>query len=348
MTNIEKRAGAIRQGAWDADDPLYQKAFAQPAPVDDQLNALLSTPAGKDAMRRAEQIAANEGVNITEQPSFEVMNYAKRGLDSVLNDNRSPLSGKLDLEGDPVAQSVNSVLQRFKGRLDELNPDYAAARQAYQTGIEPRTALNLGYKELPRGNVPERQFTEAMSRIAPENLPEAQRGYATAMADAVDRQRLAVNPYNTVHGSPLQQAKVAALFPDGADKFAQTANLERDMQKTLLETIGGSPTQARRMADETFDSGLSPSSIMEFATAPKLSIAKRVGRWASDTITTGGQGKADEIAPALFNTDTSAVLQYLDDLMRKDAEMAARRRAYGKAGGLFGFPAAAGLVSAGQ
>lgn len=550
VTNIEKRAGAIRQGAWDAADPLYQKAFAQSAPEDDVLRELLNRPTGRKALASAQQIAMDEGKNPSaieyflndagsspivddagrygtgaigdpseqlsrytlrgwngspvskrgpidlsgwvrlsgglrdqngelshmgltnaprrgmhlvgqearfgpvinnadgmklddaalsaweagyfpnhterpsvnefldalrgthegwnrhfkaddlaeianfedslaqtqtargirfetgkvpvsdksvdagpdrpfaplsaynmqkvERPTVETLDLIKRGLDQQLNQYRNPITRDLVLEGNPEAQAVNTLLNQFKGRVDNLVPEYAAARKAYQTGIEPRTALNLGYKELPRGNVPERQFTEALSRLAPENLPEAQRGYATAMADAVDRQRLAVNPYNTVYGSPLQQSKVSALFPDGASKFAQTANLERDMQKTLVETIGGSPTQARRMADETFDTGLSPSSIMEFATAPKLSIAKRVGRWAGDTITTGGQGKADEIAPALFNTDTTAVLQYLDDLMRKDAEMTARRRAYGKAGGLFGFPAAAGLVSAGQ
>lgn len=461
ITNIEERAAQIRQQARAASQPLYDEAYAQPAPFDKQIDDLLNTPAASDAARRAYDIALNSGKNpaeldtlmarasrpanmvgdtplrgvapanvaddgkiyvgpaggshfqVTERfpqarftgdtgfvnpkgeyltreealayvngagagvkpssnmpgqldsldyreqarpvpaasPTFESLDLIKKGLDGKLNDYRNPFTRKLDLEGNPEAQSVNDLLQRYKSRLDDLNDPYKQARAAYAENIEPRSALFNG-QSLASNSIPQRQFDSALANMSEKGLPEARRGYATAMADQVAKQRFSTNPYNSVYGSPLQQGKVGAMFPEGAPQFDRQYRLEDDMAATAREALGGSQTQSRNMADQLFqnepanlamDAGIQavtgggvPGATSMLAKAAKFAVDRRnIGLL-------GAEKKATEMAPRLLDTtDPKAVLAYLDDLARKSAEAETRRRAYQQAFGALGLPAAA-------
>jgi hypothetical protein len=278
-------------------------------------------------------------------PTMETLDLVKRGLDQELEPFRNPITRQLNLEGNPKGKAVNDLLQDFRARVDTLNPDYAAARAAYADGIAPRTALKAGYEVLPKGNVPMREFEASLAAMPEAGIPEAQRGYATAMANAVERQRLSSNPYNTVYGSPLQQQKVGALFPDGANDFGRVYGLEGDMAKTAYETIGGSPTAARQQADEIFGNGDVTANALQAITSPKLGLLQLGARKVSDHMRTRGERNAAEMAPVLFNTDPRLALQYLDDLAGKNADMAVRKDAYRRLGGIFGVPAGVGSVA---
>lgn len=362
ITDIEARAAQIRQQASNTARPFYDEAFSRAAPIDEQVGAMLQSPAGKDALRRAYSIAQNEGrdplamgFNLNDQgevvlqqaPSFETLDLVKKGLDGILEGKRNPITGKLDISGDPEAQAVNGLRARLLGKLDEINRPYGQARAAYQDVIKRQNALELGNRTLPRGDLPQRKFDAALATMTDQYMPEAQRGYATAMADTVNRQRLSANPYNAVYGSPLQQGKVGAMFPDGAPRFDRQYQLEGDMSRTATETLGGSPTAARLSADQAFDSGAGQvvSNGLDLATGGKLGLLRRGAQFAGDRIRAGSEARAAQIAPTLYNTDARAVLQYLDDLARKDAEAEVRRRAYAKASGLLGGPAAIGGIS---
>lgn len=306
-----------------------------------------SVPAGPDAPFPPMSAYGEQEVKL---PTMQTLDLVKQALDTRLNSLRNPLTGKLDLEGDKLAGSVNDLLQQFKGRLDDASPDYWAARKTYQEGIAPRTALQQGYGILPKNNVPERQFSAAVDALNERTLPEAQRGYATAMADQVDKVRLSGNPYDAVYGSTLQQQKVAKLFPEGAGDFNRVYGLEGDMAKTATETLGGSPTQRRAMADQTFDAlGPVTDVAIAAATGNPMSLARTALQRVADARRVGmGRAKADGLAPTLFNTDTRAALAYLDDLLRKQEEQRIRREAYQRVGGLLGAPAAIGAVAAAQ
>jgi hypothetical protein len=161
------------------------------------------------------------------------------------------------------------------------------------------------------------------------------------MADTANKARLSADPYNAIYGSPLQQQKVAAMFPGGVPKFDQIYDFERAMAKTRNETLGGSPTAARLSADQLFDSpagqvldtaiqlktggGISPRAIMGIGT--KLADNWRV-RFS--------QQRANELAPLLFNTDTSSIVDYLTQLEPRLVAQQARQAAYSRNGALAG------------
>lgn len=285
-------------------------------------------------------------------PTYQSLDLIKKGLDNELNDFRNPLTQKLQLEGNEEAQAVNDLLQRYKGRLDELNPDYAQARSIYAEKIAPRTALQTGFQRLPNNAIPQRQFDAALGGMDEASLAEARRGYATAMADKVDQVRLANNPYEAVYGSPLQQGKVGALFPEGAPRFDRQYNLERDMAATNTEVLGGSQTQPRKMADEMFK-GVGGDLALDFATGgvpgaqSMLKLGMRTVKDRGQLGLIGARKKADALAPQLFDTsDPNAILSFIDDLVRKQAEEETRKQAYQRTFGLLGVPAGALSVGA--
>lgn len=354
ITDIKQRAADIRRAAQTASEPHYTAAASRAAPVDPELDAMIQTPAGKEALRSAYRLAQNEGrdplsigfdlddqgqVILRQAPSFETLQFTKRGLDAQLAPYRNPITGKLDLEGNPEAQSVAGLARRFNERLGALNEDYAAGNAAYADIIRRRDALNLGH-DLAKGAVPQRQFDAALGRMDDVTLPEVQRGYATAMADEARRMRQGGNPYSAVHGSIDEQAKIAALFPDGANDFSRIHQLERDMAETAKEVIGGSPTASRIGADKAFDD----SAAVDFAVDAmggggvlSPSTAVRMGSKVLGRLQDARRAwKASEIAPSLLDPNPQTGLQFLDDLVRKQAEAETRRRAYATAGELLG------------
>lgn len=65
---------------------------------------------------------------VNRQPSWQTLDYVKRGLDDVLEGCRDKTTGKLAL--DTESKAVNDTLRGLLSRLDTSNPDYAAARAA--------------------------------------------------------------------------------------------------------------------------------------------------------------------------------------------------------------------------
>jgi hypothetical protein len=307
-------------------------------------------------LQKARDLAATEGrdpnslgfdlndqgeVVLRKLPSFETLQYVKRGLDSVVEGHRNPLTGQLDLHGDPLIGAVNNLRDRFNLRLGELNPDYAAGNAEYAKYAQRKDALNLGYNILPKNNVPQRQFDASLAGLNDQTLPEAQMGYATNMADTVDRARLSVNPYDSIYGSTLQQGKVGAMFPEGAPTFGKIYDFEKDMAKTRDETLGGSPTAARTASDQIFDSptGMALDTAIQLKTGGGISpkAVFGIGKKAADVYRLGlSRKRADALAPILFNTDPNATINLLDDLAMRKAQDELRKQAFRRSYGMFG------------
>lgn len=367
ITNIEQRGSDLLSAGDQAAAPSYNLAMNRAAPVDPQLAAMLDTPAGKASLANARTIAANErldpnamGFDLNPQgdvvlksvPSFKTLQLVKRGMDAHLNSFNDQF-GNLNLRGNPLAQSVLDLKNNFNARLGELNPDYAEGNRIWSGFAQRKDALDKGYNVLPNNAVPQRQFDAALSGLTPDTLPEAQMGYATRMADTANKARMTSNPYSSIYGSPLQQQKVAALFPQGADNFGRISSLESDMGKTYREALGGSQTQPRAEADKLFESG--PTNLagdLAFTAAtgtPTPGLIRRgLSTFAGDTFRMGlgksAQRKAEQLGPILLNTDPAASAAYLRNMI----DLAAARKQYmaqaRAAGGMFAAPLAAPFI----
>lgn len=261
--NPNRVAEALTQQARTNAAPLYDAAYAAPGRITPQLESILQTPAGQQALRNAQQIAANErrdpnalgfnaidaegNVALTQSPSMETLDLVKRGLDQVIEGRRDPVTGRLPT-GDPSLSAVTGLRADLVRELDALNPDYAAARAAYAGPAQAREAMESGQGFM---RLAPRDIEDQIGRMGPNQQDMYRLGARTSLADRVEQGRLTTNPYQTVFGSPTAQQRISSVFDEqGVNRFARAYQIENELARTGNEILGGSPTASRLAADQ--------------------------------------------------------------------------------------------------
>lgn len=297
-------------------------------------------------------------------PTFETLDLIKKGFDARIAKAKDAF-GNIDFTGDPELQAVERLRKRFVSGVDRINPDYPKARAEYQKYAKRKEALDSGFK-IASPSIPQRDFDRAVGKVVQydgdfiqvgdRTLPEMQRGYATAMADSVGRARFSANPYASIYGSPNQQERVKALFPQSSD-FDRLYGLERDMSKTVQEVLGGSPTAGRQQADAAFmDSAMGQAMDVGMQAAASgglvspVSLARLAKATVADRLAMGltrkaAEQRANNVAGILFNTDPNWAMNYLDDLAVRQAQDALRKQAFQRRGALLGTSAVVPFVA---
>ncbi len=142
--------------------PLYKKALDRPVAWDNRLQEFLDDPIVKSGIakgvkiQRLESLASGEPFNpvdyaikdfdaagdpiIGDTPNMRTLNVVKKGLDAMVGDAKDPITGRLSEEG----RAIDGVRRAFLTKLDKINPDYAAARQAWAGPTVTQEAFNRG------------------------------------------------------------------------------------------------------------------------------------------------------------------------------------------------------------
>lgn len=333
--------------------PYYDAFRAQPARTSPELEALLATPAGREALTKARTIAANEGrdpnsmgfdldqqgqVVLRQDPSPDTLNFVKRGLDDVVGEYKNPVTGRLDL--DQQGGSVEGLRKNFVAEVDRLYPDtYPQARAAFAGPASEREALQTG-RDMATANP--RDIAPRMQGMTPGQQEQFKLGQRAAMADTVDKVRYSSNPYQNIYGSPVAQQRAATVFgEEPAAAMKQAYDVEQTMGRTAYDTLGGSPTAMRAAADEAFDSPMGTAIDVGFAAATGGGGVSELGRkganWLKDTYRLGAsKKKADQLAPLLFNTNPAETKALIEALTKKSAARDVYVKRARKTGGIFG------------
>lgn len=243
---LELREMAARQAREQAA-PLYEQAYAQPMQVSDEIKSLLATPAGQAALGRAQRIAANERRPFDiENMDMQTLDYAKRGLDDVLEGYRDPVTGRLNL--DTEGRAVEAVRQAFRTELDRLNPAYAAARQAYGDSASLQGATDLGEQFL---TMEADQFARQAGRLNPAERMVAQAGARRAVERAAGTQGAAPGVAQRLASGREQGMRSQALLGENAGAMQQAMQAEREglMAARSINPAQGSVT-ASAMSDQ--------------------------------------------------------------------------------------------------
>jgi hypothetical protein len=367
--NIDAIGEDISRRANAAAGPLYDAARAAPVISTPELQAVLATPAGRRAIAEARTIAANERrdpealgfaldadnnvvlnptLNIADDGSIvqeparqqgytlDTLDLVKRGLDAVLEPNRNPVTRRLDLSGNPLAQSQNTVRQQLLREVDRVNPAYAEARAAFADPARQRMALEQGGKMVDA-------TAEAVER-ATTGLTNAQRaqyalGYRSKLAENLERAVMGGNKVARIVGTPRKQRALGQLFGDepGFERFTNTLADEQLANETYRTVMTGSPT-ANRLAD---DAAIGDPSLAEDVAGKALkgavnggltgmfinglaAVGDRTRRFGAGA--TGNRAR-EEAAALLTETDPDLLVQRLAEGLRQAARMriAARR-----------------------
>lgn len=353
--NMRQESDSLMQQARTAAAPLYDEAYASPARTSDELNALLGTPAGRQALARARTIAANErrdpntlGFDLNDQgetvltrdPSMQTMDYVKRGLDDIIEQYRDPVTQRLTL--DEAGRAINGVRGQLLTELDRLNPAYGAARQAYAGPASAEEALQLGRRSL---NSSAEDIEAATGRMSGAEREQYALGFRTAMADNINRATDGAGQAQRLLGTPRKRQALQAVFggEENFNRFLQTLSDERATTDTYRSVMTGSQTAERMAADaQTSDSGLLESA----AGATLRGVTQPVG-FLGDLIKSLGEvnrfgpGQAgdatrERVAALLSETDPEILRNLAREIRTAAARQQLRKRGVnrvvGKAG----------------
>lgn len=272
---------------------------------------------------RAEERAARLAVERAPAPSqrasvpnftTQSLDYAKRGMDDVIEQYRDPVTGRLTL--DEAGRAQDGVRRQFLQEVDRLNPTYGAARGTYAGPAQARDAMLRG-QDAVTGNP---QVLEMVARDqSPEHLAQMQLGYRSGLMDQASRVRYSSNPFEAVMGSPVAEQRLAAVYPnnENVSRFLRTRDLERDAAQTSNAILGNSRTAQRQLSDQSFAQGEGLAQAADagvnllMGQAPVGAMIRTVtGQKAKDALTMGvgrrAERKAEQLAPLLFNDNPLA------------------------------------------
>jgi hypothetical protein len=199
-------------------------------------------------MAGALHIAAEEGVDpnslgltfnaagdpvFTKVPSWQTLDYIKRGIDDVVEANRDKTTGKLVL--DTLGRATDSTRTQYRNALKALNPSYRAALDTFSDGSASIDAVNRGRKIFTTKPEQTRAFVANMSKSDQEFF---RLGAADALLEKIAKTSVGGDDSKRLVGNSYVQDQLAPLFPR-----------KSDFNKFRHSVIGGSDT-ARRVAED--------------------------------------------------------------------------------------------------
>jgi len=328
ITNIRQQSDALIQQGRNSAEPFYNRAYETPVPSTPELDAVLNTPFGRQAIGRARTIAANERRNPSELnfaldaegnpvmnpfpgrqvaddlaaraeldaaqeayraarngpgdvdaartrianarealrlsqqnlrgapdpnqaasvPTYttQTLDYAKRGMDDILEEQRNQITGRLVL--DEAGRAQNGVRSELLREVDRLNPSYGQARAAYAGPAAERDALALGRDALRMS--PE-DVQVAAGRLTPSQRAQFGLGYRTELSNQIDNRVDGADKVGALIGTPRKRAALSAAMgeSEGLTRFNQRLAAEQAANETYRAVATGSAT-AGRLADD--------------------------------------------------------------------------------------------------
>lgn len=326
----------LRSGARKANGAAYEKAyqfnFGRSQPL--ELDAIQQrVPA--QAMREAMQIAKAEGRPFGEQlvasiddaadqvvfrrtPSMREWDYIQRGLRGATDKAYRAGSGG-------VGTAYKDLRQELLGVLDEVNPDFKAARIGASAAFGAEDALEAGKKfAATRRNTGE--MARAIKGMKPAEKKLFETGFASELVDRLKSPSDSVDVIKQVFGSPEAREKIVMAF--GKNKAAELEAFAR-VEGAMHMTRGslGNSTTARQLAEMTLVGG---------ANVGGTAYGLATGDWryqalvAAGTAARYGKGKVDQrviekIGDLLLSGDPKAMDRIIQNAQASNVYMNALR-----------------------
>lgn len=341
VANPHELADTIMTRARDEAAPLYDAAYAADgaSAFADKVAPLLARPSMRGAIAKAARIAEEEGrdpttlgfdfneagdVVLRRVPSWQTMDYIKRGMDDVLEVYRDKTTGKLVL--DTEGKAIDNTRKSFLAAFDKANPAYGEARAAWAGPVRAIEAMNDGRRAL---NMQADDLQEALRGKSPAEKEMFALGVRRAMAELVESKGDTSNFVHALVGTGKKRAMLARLFGGGENfkRFIDAMDVEQAGFETYKRARQGSTT-ALNAADDTqlaIATGLG-----EAALTSGLPVVTGI-RYA---VKTAGTAKAkaaeDAVAKMLGETDPAKVRAIIQRFKRAEAKMlAGKKRAQG-------------------
>lgn len=346
FANVETRtATRARQAA-----PLYERAYAEslhPSDVVNRIDPLLSRLptgaldraadlariAGEDAMEIGFRRVPGGGYQTVASPRLRLLHWVKQALDADLSQYRNPVTGRLELGGNPQAQAIAGIRQELGQAMNDLSPAYAAGNRIYAGASGEIDALRLGRSAL---GASAEMTAPRLSRVV-AGLSEAEQelfrqGLGEALIAQARSSRGGVGAMRNLLRSQEMADRVRIAFPDDQSfaRFMGVAEREALMATRTGQVLSGSPTARREAAARDLSAdpaGETMSTIMDAAT---LNVPALTGRALRETVRRLPRRDRSVLGDAETNGQLGRALfmegELARVLQRVDAEAAYRGR----------------------
>lgn len=231
-----------------AADPLYERVRASPVPWTNAqefaatpLGRIVTrTPAGRQAYREAQKLAANDGFPFTPDTiDMRAINYMKITLDDQATALRA--AGKPG-----AARSIENLRDRLLVDADRIAPDYANARAAWAGPSAMRDAVEKGQSAFSRLLSPEQMAFEMRSLSSGERdayVMGARQWIDQIMGTARNDAAAAIRELSQ---KGWNREKLGMLVgPQRAEQLLQGLETERVFQRTSNDVMENSRTAER-------------------------------------------------------------------------------------------------------
>lgn len=316
MDSVSKNISGVDSYFATADDmvkagrakaaPLYQKAYDIEIQKSPKLKELLSRPAGKQALIKADKIAANEGIDLTDNKNTMVLDYVKRGFDDVLEKYRDKTTGRLVL--DTNGRAINELRAEFVDELKSLNPTYAEALNKSSDYLKVQDMMDKGRKAL-------KTDSEILAKTF-KNLPETEKqaykvGLGKAIRDELSKVNESANPYRRILGTPEKQRRISSILsPEEFKGFEKSLRAEDRLFRFRNKVLSGSDTAQNLEAKKLIEAG----AIDSMTGVPKQTFAQAIQQMKTKLLDGINDKTAAKISDILYETDPVEKLKIIDGL----------------------------------
>lgn len=229
-----KRSAAEAARAAASSD-LYQQATRAAYTVDAELADLLARPAVKQAMARAQQLAANQGrpfsFNVTPASPFSGLGVRppsstqvtgqglqdlKMAMDEMLTDPASGFTGA-------AGNTVKSLRTQMVNWMERANPEFKAARTSYAAASKPINAMDIG-EHIARKATSNTSDLAGNPRMQANALLGLLRDESSLIQQATGRKGLGNSLAEILNPDELSILRAAAAEADRAAAVATAGN----------------------------------------------------------------------------------------------------------------------------
>jgi hypothetical protein len=250
-------------------------------------------------------------------PDVRTLDYIKRGLDANID---AGFRGEGMTKAEAVA--LKQLRNQFRDRLDELVPEYKAARAAYAGDMEVIDAMRSGFEDF--GKLTHEQVMKAVAGMSEAEKQAYRTGVARNLYGRIMNPSAKRNSAEELIGSPEMSNKLKPLFDSPAqfELFRAALARESELFQNANQILAGSQTGKRSQMRSKFETDESFNDAM---------ISAATGGWTSgltrmvtNLLASGkiSDRVAEKLAPMLMSQDpqeVASVVRLLEQQALKDA-----------------------------
>lgn len=245
------------------------------------------------------------------RPDLQVMDYMKRALDDHISTAyRAGQGGK--------AEGLKQIREILVERLDDIAPEYRAARQVWRGKFEVEEAIKKG-KRFNSASAAE--VENAFGKMTPSERVTYKQAALSDLLDKMSKKPDTADAAGMLASSPDMRRKMRLLFTsdDAFEEWMKRAKVEVNMARTENAVMSGSRTAPMKAQMEAI-SGSPVIDTVDFlatATGEPIAAARAGGRWGAKALERLRRGN-DQTASQLLEMGmvelTPEQIRMLDDL----------------------------------